>query len=253
MRQETSAAAMAGLYAIAEPPILQEIVVTQGANTVMHQAWQKLENGRRLTILVNNELSPDVEYQLILIFNKPMRHLAENVPTDFSGLSEALGISLSWLVKTTSGETSTVIDTSAGNWLLSNFNRYKTDSFQVSFTMPNEFNWSNTELLALNVDTTDMTGQTLDTNPATIADWQLGEWQYYEDSNGEYNDIGGTDKSMRLIDDGSSLYGDVSNPTNPTTPDSSNTNSGGGCMFWLLCVAILRMSMRNKYAETRTC
>ncbi|PCH96522.1 MAG: hypothetical protein COB83_05630 [Gammaproteobacteria bacterium] len=75
-----------------------------------------------------------------------------------------------------------------------------------------------------------MTGQALDTNPATITDWQSGHWTNYEDTQVELTDSGGIDKSMRLIDDNSLVYpDDNSNPSPPAT-----TSKSGGVSWTLL-------------------
>ena len=89
--------------------------------------------------------------------------------------------------------------------------------------MADDFNWADTELLSLSVDTTDMVGQQLDTNPATMADWQTGHWQHYENTSGDTStDLGGIDQSMRLIDDGRVLY---SSTTSTAANDTNNANT----------------------------
>ena len=221
MRQETSAATMAGLYAMAEVPFLQEIKILQGEEIIFHQAWQVSNGERNLVVLQNSELVADTEYQLITIFNKPMRQLDNDQVSNFAGLSTVSGINLEWQIKSADNLEPHAIDTSSGQWLTNGFKRYKTDSYQVNFSLQSSFDWHDTSLLALSIQTTDMTGQALDTNPATVTDWQSGHWTNYEDSHGELTDTGGTDKSMRLIDDGSDLYpDDTPNPVEPVEPET---------------------------------
>ncbi len=250
MRHETSEASFAGLYSIAEVPSLQEIKITQNGELVFHQKWQASNESRVLTSIVNNTLTANTEYQLNLIFNKPMRQLNDGQVVSFASLSTVKDIALDWFIKTTNGEELYSIDISQGYWLTEGFMRYKTDSFQVNFSLPDNFDWTSTSLLALNIQTIDMTGQALDTNPETIVDWQNGGWINYENTVGNSTDSGGIDKSMRLIDDGSVLYSDNNDPTQPTTPEPSKSGSSGGShsVYWLIMLVYfisLRIIIRD--------
>lgn len=248
MRQETTKATLSGLYNMTELPIVTSIKIVNPSdnNTLIEQEWQANNGTRELVRQTTNDLIANTEYQLTITFNKPMRQLNGNQVTNFGQLSNAVGINLSWLIRTESGDTTTDISTSSGTWLTQGFKQYKTDSFQVNFTLPADFNWQTTSLLSLQVDATDMTGQKLDTNPATISDWQQGHWINYENVDGQDNDQGGLDKSMRLIDDGSDLYASPTptpppaptppapTPTPPPAPaPAPENNSGGGSIFWL--------------------
>jgi len=245
MRSETSKATLAGLYSIAEKPMLQETLIKQDGELVFHQQWQTSDQSRALVTLVNNTLLSNQSYQLTVVFNKPMRQLENNQVVNFASLSSVNDISLAWLIKTTNAEQLQNLDSSQGTWLTQGFTYYKTDSFQLDFTLPDDFVWENTSLLALSIQTTDMTGQALDTNPATISDWQNGHWVNYEDSAGNLNDTGGVDKSMRLINDGSDLYAGDTTPT--TEPDTQKNNSSGGSssLFCLLVITLL-LSVKSR-------
>ena len=110
----------------------------------------------------------------------------------------------------------------------------------LNFNLESDFDWQNLSLLALEVETSDMVGQQLDTNPATIVDWQNGAWSNYEDTLGStQSDVGGTDMSMRLIDDGSDLYAPVVVPP-PGIPQPDAPSSGGGSLCCLLLGLMLR-------------
>ena len=245
MRSETSKATLAGLYSIAEKPMLQEILIKQDGELVFHQQWQTSDQSRALVTLVNNTLLSNQSYQLTVVFNKPMRQLENNQVVNFASLSSVNDISLAWLIKTANAEQLQNLDSSQGTWLTQEFKYYKTDSFQLDFILPDDFVWENTSLLALSIQTTDMTGQALDTNPATISDWQNGHWVNYEDSAGNLNDTGGVDKSMRLINDGSDLY--AGDPTPTTEPDTQKNNSSGGSssLFCLLIITLL-LSVKSR-------
>ena len=247
MRAETSKATFAGLYALAEQPYLKELIIKSGDEVIYQLQWQVQGNERILNTIIETPLQANTQYQLTTVFNKPMRDLENNEVVNFSTLSSTNGVELSWHIKTTDSSEVSEIDTTNGNWLTSGFSQYKTDSYQVDFTLPEDLNWQQTTLFALNIETVDMAGQNLDSNPATISDWQSGHWENYEDDNGNNNDQGGTDKSMRLINDGSDLYADDDDggetPTTPTTPTTpapdSGSSSSGGSLFWLLIFAVL--------------
>lgn len=257
MRQETSIATLAGLYAIAELPMVQELIIKQNNNIVFHQQWQTSAGTRTLVTLLNNVLNADTLYQLNIIFNKPMRQISNEQVTSFASFSSATNISIDWFIKTTNTEKTQAIELSTGSWLMQGFKQYKTDTYQVDFTFPDDFDWNTTTLLALNVDTTDMTGQALDTNPATVTDWQLGYWINYEDTQGNLTDSGGIDKSMRLIDDNSLLYPDDSSITDPgaTTPPPeppATTNKSGGVswtLLWLIVLVFFKKGELNRLSS----
>ena len=175
MRTETSNAALAGLYSIAELPVLQELqILNDNDELVRHQVWQVSSGNRTLEPVVAGELLAGQSYKLRLVFNKPMRQLSGDTVVAFSTLSQPLGISLNWQINTGDSSTDVDIAEAEGQWLTQGFKRYKTDTFEVTVSLPDDFVWADTSLLALNVDTTDMTGQKLDANPATISDWQQG-------------------------------------------------------------------------------
>jgi len=81
-----------------------------------------------------------------------------------------------------------------------------------------------------------MVGQKLDANPSTVADWQDGHWQRYENALGSLSDSGGIDKSMRLIDDNSALFPVVEQPKEPKTSSSGGTV---GFFIGLICFIAL--------------
>jgi hypothetical protein len=237
MRNETGQAALAGLYTVTGIPHLNELIITDksSGNVISHQQWQKLGGGRTLNSIVTGELNANAEYQVTLVFNKPMRALENDGVVDYSTLSNANDMSLTWQIRTSDGESSVAINVDNGAWLTQGFTQYKTDTYQIDVTMPAGFDWAATTLLSLNVTTTDMTGQGLDTNPSTLIGWQNGGWTNYEDVNGNLASmIGGPDKSMRLIDDGSDLYGVVLNPDPTPTPTPERKSSSGGASFILL-------------------
>lgn len=246
MRQETLNAAVAGLYAMTAQPSLTEAIFYENDQVVLHLSWQLQDDIRELNTLVNGELTAGTNYQLRLIFNKPMRAVTNGAISAYKNLSQDNGVSLAWQTKVAEQIQSTPIDTTNGQWLLTDFKRYQTDSYQVEVSLPEGFDWAGTQLLAIETTTTDMVGQALDTNPATIADWQGGSWQGYENSQGDFTDLGGVDKSLRLINDGSDLYPEpASEPTPTPEPTNTSKKKSGGSFGWGLLILFLVFSLRQ--------
>jgi len=249
MRKETTKATLTGLYSIADIPYLQAIEIVKDGQVVWQQEWQYAQDQRSLVKNTESELLADNTYELKLVFNKPMRAIENGEVVDFSNLSEILGIDLALRVKTSTQDTNIDIDTSTGQWLTESYNRYKTDTFTTTFTLPSDFSWSATSLLALSVDTTDMVQQSLDANPETPIFWQSGAWQNYEDTQGALLDAGGIDNSMRLIDDGSALF-EASDPPPPPPPPEppveQPSSSSGGSFGFLLSLLLVTLVTRKR-------
>lgn len=243
MRNETTKATFAGLYAIAQIPYLLRVEVwnTQSNSLTLGYEWQNQGQQRILQNTEVGELLSNTEYALHLVFNKPMRWIEDGQVTGFTDLSEALGINIDLVAIVDQQNLQWTIDPSAGQWMIgSGIRRYNTDTFSVPFQLDDNFDWQTTSLLSVRVDTTDIVGQKLDTDPSTVIDWQTGAWTNYEDTMGNSNtDSGGIDNSFRLIDDGSPLY--ESQPSNPTTPepDMNNASGSGGTLGIMLGMLIL--------------
>lgn len=236
MREETSKAAITGLYSIADVPYLQSIEISKDDEIVLQQSWQREQEGRTLIKNVEGELNAQTTYQLKLIFSKPMRALENQQVVAFSNLSEVNGVSLALNMKSNNQDSIIHLDTTGGKWLVESYKRYKTDTFEVSFSLPDDFNWSDTTLLAFSVHTTDMVGQQLDASPATEVSWQSGHWENYESTYGEKHDTGGFDKSMRLIDDGSDLFDDSDVSPAPLPIVEPPKESSGGIVWHMLAL-----------------
>ncbi|WP_170309600.1 M14 family zinc carboxypeptidase [Litorilituus lipolyticus] len=237
MREETSKAALAGLYAMTEPPVVTGITISHQGEIVWQQEWQGTNTGAELVTLLEQVLLADTTYQLRISFNKPMRRVIDNEVVAFSNLSQAQGIKLYWQYLHNSEEKEFEISDEQGGWLLDGFAHYKTDSYQIDFKLPSDFDWQSTTRLNLKIETTDMVGQKLDANPSTVADWQDGHWQGYENALGNSSDSGGVDKSMRLIDDNSALFPVVEQPKEE--PKTSSSGGAAGFFIGLICFIVL--------------
>ena len=114
----------------------------------------------------------------------------------------------------------------------------------LNFTVDSAITLEGSSLMALAFETIDMAGGTNDANPATVIDYNI-HWRNYEASDGSDSDIGGIDRMIRLVDDGSALYNDPNEsvappPPPPPTPEPSPSGGGGvfgyGILLWLLCL-----------------
>lgn len=262
MRNETAMATMSGLYAVADIPFLMGMEVWDENNQtrILSYQWQATDSGRMLSTVQSAQLQAQTNYQMRLIFNKPMRWLQDGQIADFPSLSTALGINLKLIGRNSDGTVEWPLDSTSGNWLLNEgFNRYKTDTFSLPFNLADTFDWTSLSLLAVEVDTTDFSGQKLDTDPSSIVDWQNGAWTNYEDTAGStITDQGGLDRSLRLIDDGSALFAEAPTPPNPPAPPPSPPSpptqpdsGGGGSLEWFSLalfgvVALMRLGKAQK-------
>lgn len=253
MRQETTAATMAGLYAITDLPFLNgiEIRTLDNQTLIFSASWVAQAASRTLQVSTPGPLLGNTDYVVKLIFNKPMRAIANDQVAEFGSLSGINGVTIKLVGQSGNTDVEYDLNMAQGNWLATQgFSRYKADTYEVPLTLPSGFDWATHSLLALSVATTDMVGQSLDTNPATIVDWQTGAWLNYEDTGGATTtDAGGVSVALRLIDDGSDLY-PTANPTPTPTPNppSSGGSGGGGSLLWLGILLVLGLVRRAKSA-----
>lgn len=256
MREETRKATMSGLYSIVYPPTVIgfDILDAIDQTRVVSGRWEKQGEQRALVLSQQQSLAAQTDYILRVIFNKPMRQLDEGNVVGLTSISEALGIELSFSGVIGGQEVAYDMDTQQGQWLTDDgFDRYKTDTFEQPFQLPAGFNWEDHTLLALSVETEDYSGQNLDSDSSTLADWQNGAWIQYEDINGDgTTDSGGINQSTRLINDGSDLFAPITPPTTPTAPPpTSPADSGGGgsnspiVLLVLISFAVRKLCLRQ--------
>ena len=260
MVRETTLATLTGFYTQAEKPLLEQIQIRDMASgqIVTQGSWLPSVNGRALVFSQNAALQNGIEYSVSLSFNKPMRWLENDAVTTFPSRNIAINPTLQWHGADNDGNAIEVdINADGGSWhttpataTTAGFNRYKTDTFSFSMTLPETLDWSALARMALAVDTVDMVNQALDANPATVVDWTNGSWQNYENGVGSARDNGGIDRSFRLIDDGSDLFGSVPPPPPPPTPTptppANNTSGGGGGSLALWSLLLLGLLPRRR-------
>ncbi|WP_341502414.1 M14 family zinc carboxypeptidase [Gallaecimonas sp. GXIMD4217] len=222
MRDEIRLSYLAGLYAVAGPPVLEGLTVTApDSGQLLYQGlWQGDGSRRQLVKEAGPLPSPGQLVRLTLQFDKPMRLalLGQSGPS-----APALGL--------ITPDASFPLDSSGGRWLMADdggYRRYPGDTFTLDIQWPQLP--GDSQLLALAVTVGDALGQQLDSNPASTAHWRNGQWLGYEDDDGDSGDRGGSDRSQRLLDDGSPLF-----PPPPPPPPSSG-GGGGGALSWLLAL-----------------
>ncbi|NQZ12098.1 MAG: hypothetical protein HRT35_33520, partial [Algicola sp.] len=260
MVKETTFATLTGFYTQAEKPILQAVKIRDAVTgeRVVDGQWQRATTGREKVFEQNQTLANNTEYEVSLVFNKPMRHLQNNEVANLPSITVQTNPNVQWYGADNAGnEIQTDIDVSQGSWQLTpktdtaaGYNRYKTDTFTFTVNLEQTLDWTQLARMALSVDTVDMVNQRLDANPASVVDWDEGNWSGYENSAGEDQDSGGVDNSFRLIDDGSDLFVAAPTPTPPTTqaptPPTTNTSSGGGSFGGILLGLLVLIGVRRK-------
>ena len=257
MVRETTFATLTGFYTQAEKPILQAVKIRDIATGewVVDGQWLRATTGREKVFEQNQTLANDTEYEVSLVFNKPMRHLQNDQVANLPSIEVQTNPNVQWYgVDNAGNDIQTDIDVSQGSWALTpktdtaaGYNRYKTDTFTFTLSLEQTLDWTQLARMALSVDTVDMVRQQLDANPASVVDWDEGNWRGYENSAGEDQDSGG----FRLIDDGRDVFVAAPPPVTPIppttpTPPASNTSSGGGSFGGILLGLLVLIGVRRR-------
>lgn len=200
-------------YHMAGPPHLAaaEIYASDTDALLMQSRWNSDGSGTRQLFSQHLQaLVPGREYQAWLAFNKPMRwRNSQGQVVSYPGqnnqnLNLSLGIS--------AGPNLLGIETLAVEWQNQPgvaphaYRRYRDDAVLVRFRISDsELNrgiiqqaLNNQQDFRLRLTTTDLSGHSLDANPATPASYANGAWQSYENTLGVAGDIGGTDNQVPL-------------------------------------------------------
>ncbi|MDP9140150.1 MAG: hypothetical protein M3O62_05070 [Pseudomonadota bacterium] len=243
VRRELADAYSVGLYRMAGPPVLlaAQIRRVDDGEIVYAAQWQRSGNVRQLQVSAQQALVADTDYRLWLAFSKPMRARdATGTVVAYTGQNGPLAPQVAIEGESAAGNPfSTELTTTDQGWLPAaggapaGYLRYVDDAYAITFRLPASVPLDNAALVNLKVVAQDLSGQALDSNPATVLDWSAG-WQRYEDDRDRDNtDSGGSDRTLRIVDDGSSDGG----------------GGGGGslslfALLALLCLATMRSSRR---------
>ncbi|TQV85331.1 zinc carboxypeptidase [Aliikangiella coralliicola] len=232
VRNELANASILGYYIQAGVPSIIQLQITRvdtGA-TVYLGNWQAdSATSRSWQETANATLETDVNYRVRLSFNKTMRWRNNGQSAQYPGQSIAMQPTISLEGFDSGGNNySVALNNGVGQWVNNvsvandGYLNYEDDSYVFEFTLPGGSAVIGATLQQLAITVTDLAGQSVDANPATVATWQNGSWVNYESSDGSIGDIGGVDRSIRLVNDGSPLF------TDPAAPPSGGGGSGGG-------------------------
>jgi hypothetical protein len=217
VRTELADALTLGLYRMAGPPTLIEAQIRESdsGRTVYSARWNAGSGARNLQAATAEPLQAGIRYRLWLAFDKPMRvRDAQGVVIASTGQTAPLAPAIA--IEGIAGDGTSFredLATNAQNWLTQTGAapdgalRYADDAYALDFILPSTVPVAGARRMNLRVDVQDLSGQALDANPVTLADWDAG-WSGYENSDGDDDtDTGGVDRSLRIIDDGSPAPG----------------------------------------------
>lgn len=209
VRGELADAYSLGLYRMAGPPVLlaAQIRRADSGETVYAAQWQRAGNARSLQVSARQPLLADVDYRLWLAFNKPMRtRNAAGAVIAYTGQTAALAPQISIEGEAANGSPFEVaLTTTAQGWLRDAGGapdgrlRYADDAYALAFRLPAGTPLTDARSLSIRVGVQDLSGQALDSNPATVLDWSAGWRRYEDDSNRDTTDSGGSDRSQRIV------------------------------------------------------
>ncbi|MCX7554044.1 M14 family zinc carboxypeptidase [Marinicella sp. S1101] len=210
VREQLAETFMVIWYGQAGPPsIIQYRIIDIENNAIIYDAeWDVTSAEER--VLYQHQFSQilsDKNYALMLKFDKPMRDRGDQGQLQvLQGQSNPLNP----IIRVKTGDQSINVNFSNGRWLdektdsWESYSKYKDDTYVVEFELPAELVAADDATVDWEIITTDMIGQNIDANPATIVTWRNGQWQNYEDSNGNASIIGGFDRTLKLTVSGQS-------------------------------------------------
>jgi hypothetical protein len=236
VRRELADAYSLGLYRMTGPPVLlaAQIRRVDNGEIVYAAQWQRNGAARQLLVDARQPLLADTDYRLWLAFSKPMRARdAAGTVVAYTGQTAALALQIAIEGESAAGNPfSTALATTDQGWLPAaggapdGYLRYVDDAYAIAFRLPASAPLADAALVNLKVTAQDLSGQALDSDPATVLDWSAG-WQRYEDDRDRDNtDSGGSDRTQRIVDNGSGGGG-----------------GGGGSLSLLSLLALLCMTV----------
>ncbi len=238
---ELTNASILGYYLQAGPPSVSHVVISNAdtGDVVFEGQWlADNANQRQWQETVNTALQTGQQYNFWIAFNKPMRWRINDVLSDYPGQNVNMDPQIAIEGFASSGSAySETLQTDSGVWLNqpggspSGYKNYADDTFLFSFQLDDNSSVTGATLVQLSIVAADLAQQNIDASPSTVVDWSNGAWVGYESSNGQAQDFGGIDRTVRLVDDNSPGFTEPQDPAPPTPPSSSS--SGGGSIGWL--------------------
>jgi hypothetical protein len=206
VREELARSFATIFYRQAGPPSIRSIklIDTMTDAVVFEAEWDTTDNETRT--LYSKQVQPlqlDQQYSAWIAFNKPMRWRENGEVVPYQGqLSFTLNLEADVFVLNTSLTTSI----ESAEWLdqpggaPDGYMNYEDDALRITFTFDADENNLGVVRLStdatLEIETRDMMGSRLDSNPATVPNWENGVWKRYENENGTEVDTGGSDTTI---------------------------------------------------------
>lgn len=217
VREQLAESFMVAWYGQAGPPSITQIrVIDHLSEAIVFDAeWDINANGEReLYTQYYDEIISGNDYSLLVRFDKPMRHRNESgAIASLPGQTSILNPVITGLSNGNEIELNLTnhrwVNEQSDSW--ESFGYYQDDTFIVDFNIDSGINAADDADLTWQIITTDMVGQNIDANPATIVTWSGGQWINYEDSNDNQSINGGFDSTitMRVSNQGDFNYPDV--------------------------------------------
>ena len=208
VRTELAQSFAAVFYRQAGPPSVQamRLIDLATGSTVQQSGWDaRTQESRQLFNQAVQPLQLGRSYRLWLGFNKPMRWREDGQVTPFPGRAED---TLEFDLMMSANGAELAPEALGQGWIddgfeaPSGFLSYRDDAWYMDFTLPDTAEHREALTadpnIGLSISTMDMVGLRLDADPATVADWSAGAWVRYESTEGEDEDAGGTDRSLKL-------------------------------------------------------
>lgn len=202
VREQLAQSFMVAWYGQAGPPSISQLRIVEKASDVVvyDAAWDIAANGTR--VLFENaveNLFVDLDYQLIVTFDKPMRvRDQDNTVIRLQGQNTQ---TLNPVIKASLNGSDIQLIASNEQWInqknedFKSYKFYKDDTFALDFKLPGDLVIDDSSVIDWSFIVTDMVGQNLDANPETVVNWIEGQWENYEDTNGDSSIFGGIDSS----------------------------------------------------------
>ncbi len=208
VREELARSFAAAYYQQAGPPSIAAVRFVDSATqaVVFEAEWDPAgEDHRELYVNQVQPLELGRDYTFWVAYDRPMRWREGGEVTRFPGQPSS---TLDFFAGAFVGDSSLTSSQDDPRWVNvpgdapGGYFRYRDDTLAVEFSFPRDE--TNLGLVTadrpvtLHNSTTNMTGQSLDSDPSTTISWAAGGWAGYEDDSGLANDNGGTDQTIQF-------------------------------------------------------
>lgn len=205
VREQLAESFMVAWYGQAGPPSITQLrIIDKSNNAIVFDAeWDITDAGdRELYSHHFDEILTGNDYALLLRFDKPMRQRNEaGEIVRLQGQSTAL----TPIIQAKVADDLIELNLSNSRWVNEKHNgwesygHYQDDTFVIDFNLDTAIAAEGNSALTWKIITYDMIGQSIDANPATVVTWAEGQWQNYEDSNGNPSISGGFDETITVL------------------------------------------------------